>query len=299
MLCSPQPLSSKPAHLPTTITSSGSLVHFKPSRKPSGAGAATNCLSCPVERSCLYSAKKIYHDAALGGEAFSRPWYSVKVVAEIEDCIPTNDIDRARKLVLPALLEDYDSKTPQKTIDERPWYGRCVYEAANDVCDDQVVVIDWNDDPLTESVLNHEQAMIGRSAKKAIFHMVAWTERVCERRSRIYSAEGEIETDGETITVWDFATNTKKTYHPEVGLGHHGGGDDGLALSFVNAVDAVKRGGMSVEEAQMRHIGCSVEEVIRSHAMVFAADEARKEGRIIDWGTWWEENVEKKVTSLK
>ncbi|MBE3041465.1 hypothetical protein IMZ48_02560 [Candidatus Bathyarchaeota archaeon] len=40
----------------------GSLGHFKKSRKPAEAGAATKCLSCPVEPDCVWSAKKIYLD---------------------------------------------------------------------------------------------------------------------------------------------------------------------------------------------------------------------------------------------
>ena len=41
-----------------SIQSFGSLQHFRASNKPEGAGS--NCLSCPVEASCPYSAKKIY-----------------------------------------------------------------------------------------------------------------------------------------------------------------------------------------------------------------------------------------------
>lgn len=40
----------------------GSLGHFKKSRKPAAAGAATKCLSCPAEPDCVWSAKKIYVD---------------------------------------------------------------------------------------------------------------------------------------------------------------------------------------------------------------------------------------------
>ena len=48
-------MGEKPAQ---SIQSFGSLQHFQKSNKPPSAGS--NCLDCPVEQSCPYSAKKIY-----------------------------------------------------------------------------------------------------------------------------------------------------------------------------------------------------------------------------------------------
>ena len=64
---------------------------------------------------------------------------------------------------------------------------------------------------------------------------------------------------------------------------------------YVLAVEAVKSGEMSVEEAQSEFVGCSLEEVIRSHAMVFAAEEARRKRRVVDWPEWWQKNVESSI----
>ena len=41
-----------------SIQSFGSLQHFKKSNKPPTAGS--NCLDCPLEQSCPYSARKVY-----------------------------------------------------------------------------------------------------------------------------------------------------------------------------------------------------------------------------------------------
>ncbi|KAH0090901.1 hypothetical protein KCU84_g8173, partial [Aureobasidium melanogenum] len=68
----------------------------------------------------------------------------------------------------------------------------------------------------------------------------------------------------------------------------HGGGDYGLATQFLKAIDAVKSKKMSIEEAQTQHLGCTLEEVIRSHALVFAAEEARLEKKVIDWQHYWD-----------
>lgn len=179
-----------------------------------------------------------------------------------------------------SLAEDYDDGTPLQDIESRSWYGRCVWEGDNDVCDDQFVTIEWDDDPEN-----------GHS-KTASFHMIAQTLAQCERRGRIYGTSGEIAYDSKSITVHDFETDTSKTYNPEVPKNsHHGGGDDGLTQQYIKAVIACMDGSMDVDAAQVEHLGCTMEEVIRSHAAVFAAEEARRESKVVDWKEWWEQNV--------
>ena len=274
------------------MTSTGSLLYFKKGRKPALAGNATNCLSCPAENDCLYSARKIYLQNHL---ARGNSGWPVNIVEpEIEDLVRGPDRNAPELRLLERLAEDYDSQTPQKEIERRPWFGRCVYESDNDVCDDQVVTIEWDDDPLP---LANNQSMEsrtkGRGAKIATFHMVAPTEKQCQRRGRIYGTRGEIEYDSSTIRVYDFATNQANIHHPPQPGGGHGGGDAGLARQFVKAIAAVKAGEMSVAEAQKVHVGCTLEEAIRSHAMVFAAEEARREKKVVNWLEWWKTNVER------
>ena len=297
ILCSPAPSSQGPPHLPSYISSTGSLVHFKPSNKPLLAGSATNCLSCPAEKDCIYSAWSIYHDQHLSKGNAGWPVHIVD--PEIEDCLAQHGQVTASDKLRQRLVEDYDSTTPQKDIDSRPWFGRCVYESSNDVCDDQVVTVTWEDDPLAASTSNGDDSMQtrikGRGAKTATMHMIAFTEAQCERRGRVYGSKGEITYDSQSIRVYDFASKTSKTYHPKQMGGGHGGGDDGLARQYVLAVEAVKNGEMSVEEAQSEFVGCSLEEVIRSHAMVFAAEEARRKRRVVDWPDWWQKNVESTI----
>jgi hypothetical protein len=84
-----------------------------------------------------------------------------------------------------------------------------------------------------------------------------------------------------------------------VAYGGHEGGDEGLMRGFVLAVDAVKNHGMSVVEAQKTHIGGSIEDVIRSHALVFAAEEARIGKKVLNWKQWWEDVVEAKLRIVK
>ena len=296
LLCSPPPKSNTSPHLPSRIASTGALAYFKRSHKPKLAGNATNCLSCPAESTCIYSAKKIYDEHRLAKGITSWP---VSIVdPEIEDCLATHGLPSAETKLLKRLAEDYDGSTPQSRIDSRPWFGRCVWESSNDVCDDQVVTMTW-DEELQTADSDAEDSENVRGAKTATFHMIAFTEKQCERRGRIYGTLGEIEYDSKVIRVHDFATQATKEYCPAQPGGGHGGGDAGLVQQYIEAIRAVKIGGTSVEEAQKVHVGCTLEEVIRSHAMVFAAEEARLAGRVVDWKTWWTAHVETNVECTK
>lgn len=299
-LCSPTLASSnEPPHLPSKITSSGHLNYFKKSRKPAAAGNATNCLSCPVESSCMFSAKKIYLDRHL--EKGLTDW-PVKIVnPEIEDCYRTQGLETAKTKLLETLAEDYTvGTTPTTEIDARPWFGRCVWESANDVCDDQFVTITWDDEELPSAPdVDHSATHSNHFAKTASFHMIAQTEAQCERRGRIYGTRGEISYDSKMIRVYDFATGQAQLHHPHVPGGGHGGGDAGLASQFLLAVTAVKTGEMGVDEAQRAFVGCTLEEVVRSHALVFAAEEARVEGKVVGWREWWGRAVERRLEKGK
>lgn len=207
----------------------------------------------------------------------------------MEDYMMNNGKPAAINKLTEQLTHNYDESTSKEEIERRPWFGRCVYESDNDVCDDQIVTMTWDDDPVPN--LLPADALKGRGAKTAIFHMIAFTEKRCERRGRIYGTKGEIEYDSKTISVYDFATEHTHTHHPPQHSDGHGGGDDGLAQQYVKAIDAVKNQNQAVAEAQQMHIGCTLEDIIRSHAMVFAAEEARMEKKVLDWKEWWTANV--------
>ncbi|CAO2647940.1 Nn.00g088620.m01.CDS01 [Neocucurbitaria sp. VM-36] len=293
LLCSPAPKASiTEPHLPSYITSTGSRKFFRKERKPKAAGNATNCLSCPHESECDYSAKKIYLEKQL--QSGNTGW-PVKIVnPEIEDIYKITGKEAATKKLLENLAEDYTTDTPANEVEARPWFGRCVYDANNDVCDDQNVTITWDDDPI-EKDDDGAPILKGRGAKTAQFHMIAFTEKICERRGRIYGTKGEIEYDSTTIKVHNFSTGYTKTHKPHIVGGGHGGGDEGLARQFLMAVNAVDSGELSGADAQVKFLGCDLEEAFRSHAMVFAAEEARTTRQVVDWKKWWSERVESQL----
>ncbi|KAF3491560.1 streptomycin biosynthesis protein StrI [Arthroderma uncinatum] len=298
LLCSPPPGAplDHPEHLPRTITSSGMLAQFNKANKPAAAGSSTNCVSCPIERDCIYSSVKIYNDKCL---AKGKTGFPIRnVIPEIEDILSTDGMETAKDRLLGMLAEDYDTKTMRdEEIAARPWYGRCVYECDNSVCDDQFVTMSWGNDPLPQndtgsgSTTTTSSPLGGRGAKLATLHMVAPTESQCVRRGRISGTLGEMTYDGETINIYTFETGEKKKYSipppPPEEAESHGGGDYGLTRTFVRAVDAVENKGWDVKKGQVEILGCTLEEAIRSHAVVFAAEEARRNEVVVRWDDWW------------
>lgn len=280
LMCSPSTLTGESPHLPDIITSSGNLTQFRKARKPKKAGSATNCTDCAAETDCIYSAKKIYRDRCLRQEK-DTGWPVKIVVPEIEDIVKNQGWDRAEERLLQALSENYKTETPDEDVASRAWYGRCVYESDNNVVDDQVVTINWE----------AGSDSIGRGPKQAILHMTYPTHAQCDRRGRIYGTQGEIAYDSKTISVYTFHDRNTVVHNipkqnPEIEKSH-GGGDWGLADAFVRAVVAVDNGSMDVAEAQRAHVGCDLEEAIRSHAVVFAAEDARMQKKVVDYRDWW------------
>ena len=144
-------------------------------------------------------------------------------------------------------------------------YGQCIYESDNDVCDNQVVNLEF------------------ANGTTASFTMVAQTSLICERQSRLHFANGEIVGDMSAFTVTDFRTKKVSRHAPALEGGGHGGGDLGLIRAFV---EAVRTGRQEV-------LGTDVSDALRSHLTVFAAETSRKEGRVIDVAEFEREAREK------
>jgi len=300
MLCSPITCGSEPPHLPSTISSTGSLRYYRQARKPIAAGNATNCLKCPIESTCKSSAVQIYWRQH--ADKGNTRWPVKIVVPEMEDIFRTQGKEAGKERLMEALAQDYTTDTPKEEVESRQWYGRCVWESNNDVCDDQAVTISWDDDPLAtkEGDISQEVGNIrDRGAKTAIFHMVAQTQAICTRRGRIYGSDGELHYNSSDISVTNFHTGHTKVHHvPAPADSGHGGGDDELALNMVKAVLAVRNADMNVEDAQWKYLGVDLEEVVRSHAAVFAADDARTKNMVVDWKKWWDVEVASQLKEL-
>jgi predicted dehydrogenase len=142
-----------------------------------------------------------------------------------------------------------------KALQEGP-YGRCVYECDNDVVDNQVVGMQFE------------------GGKTASFTMTAFTE-AGSRKTHIFGTRGELYGDDRTLHHFDFLTDKTEVIDtwggdPSVGKGH-GGGDAGLIMAFIAAV----------EKNDPSLILTGAKETLDSHLMVFAAERARIEMRVV------------------
>nr|CAB3262198.1 uncharacterized protein LOC100178609 [Phallusia mammillata] len=230
LICSWMPTQCK------RVSSFGSLNHFKPENKPKDAG--NRCTDCSVESTCPYSAVKIYLDRAKRGN-FRWP---VSIVTDVED--------------LEVLKEKLQTGP----------YGRCVYECDNDVCDNQVVNMEFE------------------GGKTASFTMIAFTESVCARQTKVFGTLGELTYNGDIeVDHFDFLSKQRKTYYctsnATAGLGGHGGADFHLVQNFIKAV----------AENDPSYIKSGIDETLESHRIVFAAEQSRLSGKTYqrtDDGKW-------------
>lgn len=154
------------------------------------------------------------------------------------------------------LTPDPTPESLAKALNDGP-YGRCVYACDNDVVDHQVVNMSFED---------------GTSASMT---MTAFTFHGA-RKTRIFGTLGEIDTDSKIITIRRFLDNSSRTVDVNVAndggiLSGHGGGDFGLMDSFVSAL---------ADHDSSRNLS-GIDETLASHLMVFAAEESRKNSKVV------------------
>ncbi|MFH1614083.1 MAG: Gfo/Idh/MocA family oxidoreductase [Planctomycetota bacterium] len=155
---------------------------------------------------------------------------------------------------LPKVIHEFTEDALEKALREGPW-GRCVYECDNDVVDHQVVSMEF-EDKIT-----------------ADFTMTTFTPY--GRRIRLMGTKGYLEGDEQIIKVLDFVT--EKWFKYEVNkspldiTGGHGGGDQGLMEAFIEAI----------RHEDTEDIKTGPDETLESHLIVFAAERARLEGRVV------------------
>lgn len=132
-------------------------------------------------------------------------------------------------------------------------YGRCVFKTDNDVVDHQVVSLQFE------------------GGVTATFTMTAFTPWG-GRYLRVHGTKGYIEAriDQRTIELYEFWENNKHSHiEIEESEGAHGGADSIVISSLIKAV--------SLDDASA--ILTTTAESLRSHAVVFAAERSRREGR--------------------
>lgn len=136
-------------------------------------------------------------------------------------------------------------------------YGRCVYASDNTVMDNQVVNMKFE------------------GGKTASFTVVAFSD-VDYRKTRIFGTDGMLEIDGKGVSMFRFLEN-EWSYTPVGTVGNataargHGGGDYGLMKAYIAAW----------QSGDYQEINRKTVEGCLSHQVVFAAEIARKEERVV------------------
>lgn len=138
-----------------------------------------------------------------------------------------------------------------RAVAEGP-YGRCAWKCDNDVVDHQVVCMEFE------------------TGVTATFTMTAFTQ-AGGRRIRVHGTEGEVEFTEEKMWVRTFADDRTEPVVFEAEEGGHGGGDERVVVSFIAAIREKKPGLVLTD----------VRESLRTHAIVFAAELSRREGRMV------------------
>jgi predicted dehydrogenase len=140
-------------------------------------------------------------------------------------------------------------------------YGRCVYACDNDVVDNQTVMLEF-DGPVTGT-----------------FTMTGFAPTM-HRHTRIFGTRGYLESDFVRIKVFDFVTEQTTVHSTSMTdditsateAGGHGGGDHNIMEAFVHAI--------ATGDTSRIHSGPDA--TLESHRIVFAAEQARREGTIIE-----------------
>jgi Predicted dehydrogenases and related proteins len=206
------------------VSSFGSLSYFKAENAPEGA--PKYCLDgCPAAEDCPYYAKRIYFDTQKMAEHKMRGVVS----------------------------EEKDDEKFLEILHHSP-YGKCVFRTDNNVVDNQVVAIEF-ENGITASFAM--EACTGKWGRVISF---------CGTKGQIVA-----DTDEEKIFLYDFLSDKKTKIPFEESESGHLGGDEAVVAAFVDALFSKEKGAMSTNAS----------EAFESHAMALASEKSRLEGRVV------------------
>ena len=228
---------------PRAVASFGSQFQFRPERTPEGAG--TRCLvDCPIEPTCLYSARKHYID-----RDDRRNFYVWDGFRGTEE--PT----LAQKI---AALE---TDSP---------FGRCVWKSGTQVVDHQSVIVDFADGATATHVMVggavRPQRSIHLIGTRGEIQGVFQDNRFVVRRIEPWRDADGVGGDAEELVDLSIGDHASRSAN------QHGGGDLRLVEDFLRIV----RGeAPSISTT-------SLDDSVTGHLIGFTADRAMAERRAID-----------------
>ncbi len=204
------------------VSSFGNTGFFNEANAPEGSG--TRCVvDCKIADECPYNPVKF-------------------------NINPPPNIAKFR---VPGYIEDEESlKEDLRTSD----WGKCVFRCDNNVCDHQVLAMEFEDNitvVFTVSSFTYDHS----------------------RTIKVMGTYGEIggDLDSGEIELKIFGARETEKFKIEHDILKHGGGDEGLINAFARCVD----GDASANKSPAK-------ECLHSHMIAFAAEEARKTGKVVN-----------------
>jgi predicted dehydrogenase len=267
----------------TSVSSYGSLGHFKPENAPQGA--PQRCTDgCPEEKTCPFFAPAIYIDLAPFKFALSQSKNPLlRIIANLAIKYPALITNVSK--ILPQLRELTEYKgLPRSAISDDPGneeallqalqegqYGRCVYHCENDVVDHQVVAMEF------EGGITATLTMHGHS------HEEGRSLRIDGSRASLLAKFAFLDS---YIEIHDHRSmKIERIEFPiDLAWAGHGGGDYGIMRDFISNV---KKGNPPTTDAK---------ESLESHMMAFAAEESRQLGKKISMPDFREQSAAKVIS---
>ncbi len=157
------------------------------------------------------------------------------------------------------LFADSSDAAMEKLIEETE-YGRCVYQADNDVPDHQTVTMEFE-------------------GGATVSHVMTGFTRENIRTTRIALTRGEIIGDGSALDITRFDGNSVETGVPSVyrlpNVSRHSGGDFNLVRELIRIL----------RRNDPEEIRQTTEQALQSHLICFAAERSRLDGgRVVEVG---------------
>ncbi len=207
------------------LCSYGSLRHFKSENAPEGS--TERCLdACKIRDLCPYDVKKIYFKGAQSS---------------------SSNTTSTRMWPASTITEDLTIEGITKALEDGP-YGRCVYHCDNNVVDNQIISMNFD------------------NGVTVAFTMTAFTDKV-SRITRFMGTHGEIRATTETneIEIYNFRDGTMEKIKVEPSKSGHGGGDYGIMNDFFELI--------KTDKMNKRFTTGKIS--LSSHAMALMAEESR------------------------
>lgn len=207
------------------VNSFGSLRYFKEEYAPEGS--ATHCFKCKYKDSCKYSAFTLYNN---------------------------EEYERIAGLAKHGRLGATEEEINASLSNPDNLLGRCVYRCDNNVVDNQIVNMQFEDGVIAQ------------------LKTIAFTSDL-RRILTIHGTEGLVyfSPTGEREVIVEKLTGEKTRYpieEPKGGYAHHGGGDVGIIDQFIEYLETGKM------TKNITEISASV----MGHKVAFLAEESRLNG---------------------